>query len=604
MSTEPNKPDSKDPGISLRMVIAFALTGLVIFGTPYFYKAIGVKFPEKAEQQAASEKTPAKKVEPAPPPATEPATASPSAASPAAASPPAASPSTKSGSSGKAKATPAAESAGTDVTASSEENITLDTDLYHVVFSNRGGVVKSWTLKKFPDHAGKPLDVVNAAAAAKTGYPFQFDFRAAKPPTDLNQALFKSTQSPDGLSVDFEYSHAGVTAHKSFEFKRDKYLLQVASSVTSNGQPLPHLIAWRGGFGDMAVPSPAGQASELYYDAATDKVDRQKAKDAKNGPVNKDGTFSWVGLEDQYFAAVFLPSGTATVQTTIFDDQVKTPFNNTEESFVGLAAGGEGDNRLSLYLGPKDIETLRRLNPKLESIVDFGWFWFIAKPLYFSLHWIYDNWIHNYGWAIILATVIINMVLFPLKLANLKSMRKMQALQPEIAKINEKYKSLSLRDPKQADKNAEMMALYQKAGTNPMSGCIPMLIQMPFLYAFYRILTVSVALRGAPWLWVSDLSQPEAIAIRVLPVLLVITGFVMQKMTPMTTVDPTQQKTMMFMPLMMGFIFYQASSGLVLYWLTGNLVGIGQQWILNKAVPKPATPAQPARDIKKSTTRK
>jgi YidC/Oxa1 family membrane protein insertase len=183
-------------------------------------------------------------------------------------------------------------------------------------------------------------------------------------------------------------------------------------------------------------------------------------------------------------------------------------------------------------------------------------------------------------------------------------MRKMQALQPEIAKINEKYKSLPLRDPKQADKNAEMMALYSKAGTNPMSGCIPMIIQMPFLFAFYKVLSVSIALRGASWLWVSDLSQPEQIAIRILPILLVITGFVMQKMTPMTTVDPSQQKTMMLMPLMMGFIFYQASSGLVLYWLTGNLVGIAQQWLLNKAMPKPEAPPPAAKDVKKSSNRK
>jgi YidC/Oxa1 family membrane protein insertase len=354
----------------------------------------------------------------------------------------------------------------------------------------------------------------------------------------------------------------------------------------------------------MAVTGPAGQQSAVYYDLASEKVNRPKAKEAKNGPVNKDGSYGWVGLEDHYFAAVFLPAGNGSMQTTIYDDSVKTAFSSTEDAFIGLAAGGEGDNRLSLYLGPKDVDTLRQLNPKLETIVDFGFFHFIARPLFVSLRWIYENWVHSWGWSIILATVIINLLLFPLKLANLKSMRKMQALQPEIAKINEKYKNLPLRDPRQADKNSEMMALYQKAGTNPMSGCIPMLIQMPFLFAFYTVLSVSIALRGASWLWVNDLSQPEQIAIRILPILLVITGFVMQKMTPMTTMDPSQQKTMMFMPLMMGFLFYQASSGLVLYWLTGNLVGIAQQWLLNRIMPKPDTPEPPTKDAKKSTNRK
>ena len=582
MSTEPNKPDPKDMPVNIRMLIAFALTGLVIFGTPYFYKLIGIKLPEKTEQQATAPATP------------QPTTSTPATAAAPAPVQPVPQPAKKLAGLSTAPAT----------VAGSEETLTLDTDLYHIVFSNRGAVVKSWTLKKFPDHAGKPLDVVNGAAVQKTGYPFHYEFRNAKPSADLNQVLFKATRSPDGLEVKFDYSVAGLTASKSFTFQQDSYLLQIDSTTTVNGQPLPHLLAWRGGFGDMAVPNASSQESEVYYDTATDKIDREKAKAAKNGPLPKDGTFAWVGVEDQYFAAVFLPAGNATLQTTIFDDQAKTPFNNSEESFVGLAVGGDANDRSSLYLGPKDPEALRKLNPKLASIVDFGWFAIIAKPLFLSLHWMNDNWFHNYGWSIIVATVVINLVLFPLKLANLKSMRKMQALQPEIAKINEKYKSLPLRDPKQADKNAEMMALYSKAGTNPMSGCIPMIIQMPFLFAFYKVLSVSIALRGASWLWVGDLSQPEQLAIRVLPVVLVITGFIMQKMTPMTTVDPSQQKTMMLMPLMMGFIFYQASSGLVLYWLTGNLVGIAQQWLLNKAMPKPEAPASAVKDVKKSNNRK
>jgi YidC/Oxa1 family membrane protein insertase len=575
MSNEPNKPDPLP--INFRMLIAFALAGLVIFGTPYFYKAIGIKMPEKPpeQQQASATKTP---------PATAPAPV-------AAAAAPAAAKKTKA-----ADQQPAAE----DVSAAKEEDFTLDTDVYHVVFSNQGAVVKSWTLKKYLDHDGKPLDVVNPTAVSKAGHPFQYEFRGNKPPVDLNHALFKATEAPDNLSVDFEYSSGGVTAAKKFLFKRDSYLLAVESSLSVNGQPLPHLMAWRGGFGDMAVANESSKTSEVYYDAAADKPIREPAKTAKNGPVNKDGTYPWVGLEDQYFAAVFLPSETGTVQTTIFDDEVKTRFNGTEEPFVGVAVGGDVDNRLSLYLGPKDVDTLRKLSPRLETIVDFGRLAVIARPLFLSLRWLNENWFHNYGWSIIAATVIINMVLFPLKFANLKSMRKMQALQPEIAKINEKYKSLPLRDPRQADKNAEMMALYSKAGTNPMAGCIPMLIQMPFLWAFYTVLTVSIAMRGASWLWVGDLSQPEQIAIRMLPILLVITGFVMQKMTPMTAVDPNQQRMMMFMPLMMGFIFYQASSGLVLYWLTGNLVGILQQWVLNKAVPKPEPAASSTKDVKKS----
>jgi YidC/Oxa1 family membrane protein insertase len=160
----------------------------------------------------------------------------------------------------------------------------------------------------------------------------------------------------------------------------------------------------------------------------------------------------------------------------------------------------------------------------------------------------------------------------------------MQALQPQIAVINEKYKNIPMRDPRQQQKNEETMALYKKNGANPLGGCLPMLIQMPFLFAFYKVLSVSMEMRSASWFWVHDLSQPESIAIRVLPLLLIITGFIMQKMTPTAGGDPAQQKMMAFMPLMMGFFFWKASSGLVLYWLTGNIVGIAQQFFFNKTM--------------------
>jgi YidC/Oxa1 family membrane protein insertase len=232
------------------------------------------------------------------------------------------------------------------------------------------------------------------------------------------------------------------------------------------------------------------------------------------------------------------------------------------------------------------------VNPKLEQIVDFGWFWFLAKPLFLFLRLLNREWVHNYGWSIVLATVFINFILFPLRLINMKSMKKMQRLQPQIQKINEKYKGLSLRDPRQQEKNAETMELYKQNGANPMAGCLPMVIQMPFLYAFYTVLAVSLEMRGANWLWVGDLSQPEHLALRALPIIMIITSFLMQRMTPTTGMDPSQQRMMMFMPLVMGFFFYNQSSGLVLYWLTGNLMGIAQQYFFNKTMaPAPVAPA-------------
>jgi YidC/Oxa1 family membrane protein insertase len=172
---------------------------------------------------------------------------------------------------------------------------------------------------------------------------------------------------------------------------------------------------------------------------------------------------------------------------------------------------------------------------------------------------------HNYGWAIILITVVLNILLLPLKFSSMKSAKKMQSLQPELKKIQEKYSSLPLRDPRRTEQNEEMMSLYKKHGVNPMGGCLPLLIQMPFLFAFYKVLTVAIEMRGASWLWVNDLSQPETIAIRLLPVLLIVTQFILQKMTPTAGMDPAQARIMLIMPLFLGFMFYYQSAGLVLY---------------------------------------
>jgi len=176
---------------------------------------------------------------------------------------------------------------------------------------------------------------------------------------------------------------------------------------------------------------------------------------------------------------------------------------------------------------------------------------------------------------------VINMALFPLKLTNMKSMRKMQALKPQVDAINAKYKNIKMTDPRKGEQNQEVMDLYKKYGVNPMGGCVPMLLQIPFFFAFYQVLKVSVEMRGATWLWVTDLSQPEHLAIRILPVVMIVSQFVMQKMTPQPSGDPNQQKMMMFMPLIFGFMFYQFPSGLVLYYLTSNLVSVGQQWFFN-----------------------
>ena len=546
------------------MVVAFVLMGLILLATPWVYRRLGLAPPEETKKTAAT--TDAKKPETPPSGATTPTAGGTPMKQ---ATPPA------------AEATPAAPSENA-VSAASAQTYTIDTSLYHIVFSNRGAVIRSWTLKDYKDAAGKPLELVNEKGDEKAGYPFGLAFRDKQPTADLNKALWVAHPSADTIS--FEYSDGTTHAAKTFAFARDSYLMQYADEVTAaGGAELAHLVQWRGGFGDMAVQNPSGHQGAVHYDLAKNKLDREAAKSAKNGPVNADGQFSFAGLTDQYFAVAFLPPVNTNLQTTTYDDVVSSSVSGGEDAYPGVAVGGGSRNQFGVFVGPKELNLLHQVNPKLDGIIDWGWFGIFAKPLFIVLHYINDRLIHNYGWAIVVLTILINIATFPLKISSLKSSRKMQAMQPEIKKLNDKYKGIGMSDPRSQQKQAEMMDLYKKHGVNPVGGCIPMLIQLPLIYAFYKVLDVSIALRHAPWLWVPDLSQHEPFEIRFLPLVMVVTSYALQKMTPPPgATDPNQQRMMQFMPLMYLFIFWSLSSGVVLYYLTSNIVGMAQQWFFNK----------------------
>ena len=564
-SNPSNNPAPPGEGLSMerRFLIALILMGLILFLTQYLYKPAGPL--PKSTPTAQTEPQPA--VETPEPPK-------------------------------EVKAIPAVAAAVGQVSASKEETQIIDTDLYRVVLSNRGAVVTSWMLKKYKDGTGKPLDLVNAGAAMKTGFPFSVAFGKQGPPANPNQALFVAKPAPNGLGVDYEFSDGRMVVRKSFLFLKAGYLLDVSSSVVVDGKELPHVLAWRGGFGDRVPANHAASLLSLRFDLSQNKLLSAAAKVAKNGPVSEIGSFSFAGISDTYFAAVALPADRSSFEVRTFSDQVSPAPGEAEAPYLGVGVGGSGENRFSMFVGPKDIDILKQVNPKLEQVVNFGWFGIIAKPLFLAVSWVNNRFVHDYGWAIVLVTVVINFLLLPLKYTSLKSMKKMQLLQPQIAAINEKYKGIGMRDPRKADQNQEVMDLYKKNSVNPMGGCMPMLLPIPFFIAFYTVLTVAIEMRGAHWLWVTDLSQPEHIPIRILPLTMIVTQFIMQKMTPATTMDPAQQKMMMFMPLMFGFMFYGLSSGVVLYWLTGNVVGIAQQMLFNKisapalALPPPPKPTK------------
>ena len=486
--------------------------------------------------------------------------------------------------------TPDAGATTAQLGADSETTTEVDTDLYHVVFTNRGAVVKSWVLKKYSDTSGKPLQLI-ATASSDVPLPFSLEMTGQKPAFDVNAVLYKPTVSDDGLTVDYAYSDGQTSVRKSFAFTKDSYLSQVKSVVLINGTPVPNLLLWRGGFGDQKVRNAASTEHTVRYDASASKLITKTVKDAKNGPVTDSGNYTFAGLEDNFFAAVALPVDSSSLEVRTFSDQVKVSGEEKPVQYVGAGLSSGVQNDLSFFVGPKDIDILKKVNPKLAQIINWGFFGVIAKPLFLCLNYVKDHWTNNYGWAIILVTLIINLALFPFRLSSLKSARKMQKLQPQIKAINDKYKNVGMRDPKKAEQNQEVMALYKREGVNPVGGCLPLIVQLPFFYAFYQVLYIAIELRHAPWLWVPDLSSPESLPIHLLPIILIATQFLSQKLTPAAGVDPNQQKMMMFMPLMFGFMFYYASAGLVLYWLTGNVVGIVQQLIINRFMPS-ATPAE------------
>jgi YidC/Oxa1 family membrane protein insertase len=562
---EPDKPKSPEISVEKRMLLAFVLVGIVLLLSQFLFSPAA---PSKSGPEQTKPATAQQAVKPTapvpPPPATE-------AAKPAEAAAP--------------------------VAADNEQTETVETAVYRIVFSNKGAVIRSWQLKAYRDTDRKPLELVNPAGAEKTGYPLSFAFENQKPSVELNTALYVMKVTPDRLGISFEYSNGRTTATKSLRFAQNSYIFDLVTEVKENGSGIPHMLAWRGGFGDHAAYAHAASLKTLYFDLSANSLVENDASAAKEGPAYVSGTYSFAGLQDTYFLAVFLPAERQAVKLATLSDRVPPNKDAAEEAVAGAAVGGNIRNQFSVFVGPKDIDLLRRINPKLEAAVDFGWFSFLARPIFLALKWM-NGYIHNYGWSIILLTVAINMLLLPLKLSGMKGMKKMAGLQPEIQAINAKYKDISLRDPRKAQQNAEIMELYKKHGVNPLgAGCMPLLLQIPFFFAFYKVLSVAIELRGADWLWISDLSHFDPLYL--LPVVMVITQFVLQKMTPTTTADPAQQKMMLFMPLVFGFLFFKASAGLVLYWLTGNLVSIVQQVFINRITPAPAaatavvTPGRP-----------
>jgi len=491
--------------------------------------------------------------------------------------------------------------------ASAETETVVENDLYRITFTNRGAQVKSWILKKFDNDAQNGLlDLVNPAAAQKFGYPLSLWTYDEAVRNRLNSALYVASnegQLTAPAQITFEYSDQDLVVHKTFRFDHT-YVLSVETAVVCKGSEIFAAPAWPSGFGDEVSPAAYAAARIDYHnDASTERsgyvffpnyVSRLPVKSVAGDNTLK-GPFEWAGTGDQYFAAIFIPGDPTTAAMVTLNKPMEVPQKpsakeTTRVDVIGAAVGTlRGPTIERMYVGPKElavldavsVPTIKNDNPDLRGIVDFGWWGILARPLFLWLKWTYNHIVPNWGWAIVLQTLIITIALLPLRITQMKSMLKMQRIGPQIKAIQEKYKKYSLRDPRKAAMNEEISGLYKKEGVNPAGGCLPMIIQFPFLIAYYRMLGVALDLRHAHWLWITDLSARDPYFL--LPILMVISMFAMQRMTPQAGMDPAQQKMLTWMmPLMMGFIFFNLQAGLNLYYAETNLISIAQQAIMNR----------------------
>jgi YidC/Oxa1 family membrane protein insertase len=499
--------------------------------------------------------------------------------------------------------------------ATAEETVVVETGLLRVTLTNRGGRISSLILTDFDGDFGGPLELV-VGAFAETGElplgimtPMNPEQAAA-----ANSALYEMTvdggvsragvrtSSGEPIVVRWRWSDgAGWMVEKSLTFPPNSYLLELSATITTpSGSPA--FIALGPSLQDEIDVSTRSFYLKSGAVALVNGDVEHWAHDDLEAPVDLDGNVRWGGVESNYFATLFVaPASGARLhldalpwpgQVTAPTGEDEEESGDQEERSTGVRAGiyvpPEG-LIAPLYTGPKEHDLLASYGHELSEAVDFGFFSFLAYPLLVGLKWIY-RYVGNYGLAIILLTVVLKILFLPLTHTSMKSMRKMQKLQPEMAAIRARYKGVKDMEKRQ-EMNNEIMGLYKKHGVSPLGGCLPLLLQMPFLFAFYAALSIAIEIRHAPFmLWITDLSKLDPYY--VLPVLMGVSMYAQQRMTP-STADPVQARIFRFMPVMFTFIFLGLPSGLVLYWFVNNLLGIAQQVVINRQV-EAESPTDPA----------
>jgi YidC/Oxa1 family membrane protein insertase len=476
------------------------------------------------------------------------------------------------------------------VSETAEREIRIETQDVVAIFTNRGARLKSWRLKKYLDGRRQPQELIESNLATQS-LPFTLRTDDESTTNLLNASLYTvsgqpaagSTSSP--VDLRFEYRDAsGLHAVKEFRLEPTAYVFRFKATVVQGDRALTPTIVWGPAVGDVATVSQYSQKAEALL-FQNGKIERHQPKDLAKQSVF-EGDFKFAGVDDNYFMTAALFTGPAKISYQPVSIPPPTESKDPARELISFAYDPHSfEGAHQFFAGPKDFTVLASIDRDFTRAINFGMFAVIVVPLLNSLKWV-NGFVGNYGWSIVILTIMINALMFPLRHKSAVSMRKMQELQPQVKAIQDRYAKLKATDPAKQKMNQELMALYRERGVNPASGCVPMLLTMPVLLAMWAMLQTSIELRGAPWFgWIHDLSQHDPWY--VLAVLMGVTGLWQQLMMPNTGADPAQQKMMLFMPVMMTFLFAWLPAGALIYYVVTNIWMIGQQYLTNYLIGPP-----------------
>ena len=563
----------QDSDVEKRLLLAIILSMAILFGTPYVYQKLNLTpQPEPISTEIVEEVVPATVAKPV----------------------------------AEEEVTEQKRPAAVGATAAVPREVVVETDDLRLTFTNVGAYLKSARLKHYTSIAGESLEIIPQSLPVEAGGVLLLRSSEESLNRILKEAAYEVSgpaaySEDDFHAVSFNYRREGVEIVKRVLIPKQGYELRVEVEMWRDGRAIPCAVQLGPGIGNLSEGSSSDFQDPAVVFFQNNKVERYYIDDFEDGE-QIGGNFRWAGVDSKYFAYVLLyPSGIKNLWNTRVTPAPAAGESEGEEvALLGTVAELGEAAAFSFYIGPKSSDELALVDSTLSELIDFGeWLGVLVKPLLVALKFI-QSYVSNWGWSIILLTFLINLALFPFRYKQMASMQKMSAVQPKLKSIQDKYKRMKKDDPRKQQMNAEVMALYKEHGVNPLGGCLPLVLQMPILFAFYRMLYTSIELRGAPFmLWIHDLSKPDPYYIT--PIVMGATMVAQQRMTPATG-DAAQRRMMMFLPILFTFFFLQVSSGLAIYFLFSNLFGMALQFALQKF--KPELTAKGKKATGKEKTRK